>query len=131
MLQNALTIDGVALNPLTFDYDAARRTATWSNFLTGGAQLDPGNYEINIDTSSVGVASPLPVDLYLAIPGDVNLDQTVDVLGDAFVVVGNLGATATGSVVETTWRMGDLNGDNAIDVLGDAFVLVANLGQSV
>jgi hypothetical protein len=131
MLQNALTIDGVALNPLTFDYDAARRTATWSNFLTGGAQLDPGNYEINIDTSSVGVASPLPVDLYLAIPGDVNLDQTVDVLGDAFAVVGNLGATATGSVVETTWRMGDLNGDNAIDVLGDAFVLVANLGQSV
>jgi hypothetical protein len=61
----------------------------------------------------------------------VNLDQTVDVLGDAFAVVGNLGIAATGSAVETTWRMGDLNGDNSVDVLGDAFVLVSNLGQSV
>jgi len=125
-------INEVTLNSIAFDYGAARRTATWSNFLTtGGTQLAPGNYEINIDISLVGVASPLPIDFYLAIPGDVNLDQTVNLLGDAFVVVGNLGTTATGSVVETTWRMGDLNGDNSINVLGDAFVVVGNLGQSV
>jgi T5SS/PEP-CTERM-associated repeat protein len=55
--------------------------------------------------------------------GDINLDGSVDVLGDAFVLVSNLGAAGG-------WSNGDLNQDGQIDVLGDAFALVSNLGQS-
>ena len=50
----------------------------------------------------------------------------VDVLNDAFAVVGNIG-TMTGA----TWTMGDFNCDGAVDVLGDAFVVVGNLGASL
>lgn len=56
--------------------------------------------------------------------GDINLDGQVNVLGDAFILVANLGASAT------SWSMGDLNGDQTVNVLGDAFVLVANLGAN-
>lgn len=56
--------------------------------------------------------------------GDLNLDGTVDVLGDAFALVANLGSPAT------SWSQGDINGDGTVDVLGDAFALVANLGNS-
>ena len=55
-----------------------------------------------------------------------NLDGSVDVLGDAFALVGNLGTT-TGAV----WADGDFNGDGAVNVLDDAFILVGRLGQSV
>ena len=58
--------------------------------------------------------------------GDTNLDGTVDVLGDAFALVGNLG-----SVGGVSWADGDLNADDQVDVLGDAFALVGNLGNSV
>ncbi len=54
--------------------------------------------------------------------GDVNLDGVVDVLGDAFQLVSNLGNPAT------SWSQGDVNGDGRVDVLGDAFDLVRNLG---
>lgn len=56
--------------------------------------------------------------------GDANLDGTVDVLGDAFTLVGNLGQSAT------SWSQGDFNGDGVVDVLGDAFILVGNLGMA-
>ena len=56
--------------------------------------------------------------------GDANLDGTVDVLNDAFALVGNLGNSVS------TWSRGDFNGDRTVDVLGDAFLLVANLGQT-
>ena len=56
--------------------------------------------------------------------GDLNLDGTVDVLEDAFVLVGNLGNTGIG------YAGGDLNADQVVDVLGDAFRLVNNLGSS-
>ena len=56
--------------------------------------------------------------------GDTNLDGAVDVLSDAFTLIGNLG----GSV--TSWAEGDFNGDGSVTVLGDAFLLIANLGQS-
>ena len=59
------------------------------------------------------------------IVGDINLDGAVDVLGDAFVLVGGLGLTSGASYAD-----GDLNADGAVDVLGDAFVLVGNLGLS-
>ncbi len=56
--------------------------------------------------------------------GDVNLDGTVNVLGDAFALVGNLNMPAT------SWSQGDLNADGMVNVLGDAFALVGNLGQT-
>jgi hypothetical protein len=54
--------------------------------------------------------------------GDLNLDGTVNVLGDAFVLIGNLSNPAA------SWSQGDINGDGMVDVLGDAFELIGNLG---
>ena len=59
-----------------------------------------------------------------ALLGDVNLDGTVDVLTDAFVLIANLGGSAT------SHSQGDLNADGIVDVLGDAFLLISQLGQS-
>ena len=56
--------------------------------------------------------------------GDVNLDGTVDVLGDAFILISNMGSDAN------SWSDGDINADGGVDVLGDAFLLIANLGNS-
>ena len=56
--------------------------------------------------------------------GDINLDGSVDVLSDAFALVGGLGNSSGG------YANGDLNADGVVDVLGDAFRLVGNLGQS-
>ena len=54
--------------------------------------------------------------------GDINLDGKVDVLSDAFMLVSNLGSSAT------SWGEGDLDANGTVDVLSDAFALVANLG---
>ena len=54
--------------------------------------------------------------------GDANLDGTVDVLGDAFALIGNLNQPAT------SWSQGDFNGDGMVTVLEDAFALIGNLG---
>ena len=56
--------------------------------------------------------------------GDVNCDGSVNVLGDAFALVGNLGASAT------MYSQGDLDFNGSVDVLGDAFILVGNLGMN-
>ena len=56
--------------------------------------------------------------------GDVNCDGVVDVLGDAFTLVANLGSSAS------SYSQGDINLDGIVDVLGDAFVLIANLGNT-
>ena len=56
--------------------------------------------------------------------GDINLDGSVTVLGDAFTLIGSIGAT------NTDWSTGDLNADNQTTVLGDAFLLIGNLGLS-
>ena len=56
--------------------------------------------------------------------GDFNCDGSVDVLEDAFALIGSLGGVAT------SYSQGDANFDGAVDVLGDAFVLVANLGNT-
>jgi hypothetical protein len=58
-------------------------------------------------------------------PGDVNLDGSVNVLGDAFILVGNLNSQGPYS-----YGNGDLNADQTFDVLGDAFLLIAHLGQT-
>ena len=57
--------------------------------------------------------------------GDIDLDGQVDVLGDAFALIANLGSAGPYS-----YGLGDLNADRAVDVLGDAFTLIANLGRS-
>ncbi|MDA8563566.1 hypothetical protein N9L06_03835 [Mariniblastus sp.] len=57
-------------------------------------------------------------------PGDLNCDGTVNVLGDAFILVSGLGNSVT------SYSAGDINFDGVVNVLGDAFVLVAQLGNS-
>ena len=56
--------------------------------------------------------------------GDFNCDGTVDVLSDAFALVGSLGQSVT------SYSDGDANFDGTVDILGDAFALVANLGET-
>lgn len=56
--------------------------------------------------------------------GDLNLDGTVNVLGDTFALVGNLGNSVS------SWGQGDFNTDGTVNVLGDAFALVGNLGNT-
>lgn len=56
--------------------------------------------------------------------GDINLDGSVDILNDAFALVGSLGGSSTG------YADGDLNADQVVNVLGDAFRLVFNLGKT-
>ena len=89
-------------------------------------------------------------------PGDLNCDGIVDVLNDAFTLIGSLGSTVTsysagdinfsgsidvlgdafaligglGTTSGAGYAGGDLNADGAVDVLGDAFVLIGNLGNS-
>ena len=57
--------------------------------------------------------------------GDLDLDGQVDVLGDAFVLIGNLNSGGTFGYGD-----GDLNADGSVDVLNDAFRLLENLGLS-
>ena len=57
-------------------------------------------------------------------PGDFNCDGAVNVLGDAFALVGSLGQTVT------SYSDGDVNFDGIVNVLGDAFILVGNLGET-
>ena len=56
--------------------------------------------------------------------GDLNCDGVVDVLGDAFILVGSLGSTVM------SYSDGDANLDGTVDVLNDAFALVGNLGMN-
>ena len=56
--------------------------------------------------------------------GDFDCNGTVDVLGDAFILVGSLGSDVS------SYSDGDATFDGTVDVLGDAFVLVGNLGMS-
>ena len=122
---------------LLFDYDATTFTVT-ADF--SSLTLDPGFYTFELSDDIVSVGSNVSLDgdldgipggvfidsVYVALPGDANLDGQVDVLDDAFALVGNLGTTGG-----ATWAQGDFNGDGNVNVLGDAFFLVGNLGQSV
>jgi len=56
--------------------------------------------------------------------GDLNCDGTVNVLGDALVLVTNLGMSGV------SYTQGDINLDGTVNVLGDALVLVTNLGNT-
>ena len=56
--------------------------------------------------------------------GDLNLDGTVDVLGDAFILIGSLGSSVL------SYAQGDIDLNGTVDVLGDAFILIGNLGRT-
>lgn len=85
--------------------------------LNGNGTVDAADfaqhYGTLIDTSNGGIGTAV---------GDINLDGVVNVLGDAFVLISNLGNPAN------SWSQGDLNADGVVDVLGDAFGLIGNLG---
>ena len=85
--------------------------------LDNNGVIDSADFEQHfgtlVETSNGGVGTGA---------GDINLDGVVDVLGDAFELISNLGSMAT------SWSQGDLNADGVVDVLGDAFILIANLG---
>ena len=82
---------------------------------TVGANDFEQHYETLVETSNGSKGT---------FAGDANLDGTVNVLGDAFTLVGNLGSSVS------SWADGDFNGDGTVNVLGDAFLLVTNLGQT-
>lgn len=85
--------------------------------LTGDGDVTSADFELHYTTlveTSAGVGT---------FAGDANLDGTVNVLGDAFILVANLGMDAT------SWSQGDFNGDGTVTVLGDALLLVGNLGM--
>ena len=121
---------------LIFSYDSSTRTATWD---FGSLTLAPAFYSFELTSGIVSAVGNASLDgdadgnpggaytepVYVALPGDANLDGVVDVLGDAFILVNNLGATGR------TFTQGDFDGSGTVDVLGDAFILVNNLGQSV
>lgn len=133
------TLGGTAvdLSQSTFAYNATTFTAIWT--FDAASPLPAAFYTYALDAGSIR-ASGLQLDAdgddiggddgvtqhYVAIPGDANLDGQVNVLGDAFTLVGNLG-TSGGA----TWAQGDFNADGNVNVLGDAFALVGKLGQSV
>jgi len=56
---------------------------------------------------------------------DANLDGRVDVLGDAFPLIRNLGRNG-----DASFAQGDFNADGVVNVLGDGFILIENLNQS-
>lgn len=68
--------------------------------------------------STLGLESPGGAGL---IAGDANRDGQVNVAGDGFLMVGNIG-------VGSTWDQGDFNADGMVNIAGDGFLLVGNLG---
>ena len=127
----------VRTSSVGFTYDDATLTASWdfSNLV-----LDAAFYTFELSDSITGIVGGLGLDgnndgtvggnymeeVYVAIPGDANLDGKVDVLGDAFILVANLGTNGGAG-----WAQGDFNADGNVNVLGDAFILVANLNEDV
>lgn len=67
---------------------------------------------------TLGLESPANAGL---IPGDANRDGVVNVPGDGFILVANIG-------LGSTWDQGDFNNSGTVDVPGDGFILVANIG---
>ena len=112
-------------------------TATWD---FSSLVLDAAFYTFELSDSITGIVGGLGLDgnndgtiggtyveeVYVAIPGDANLDGRVNVLGDAFILIGNLGTTTNLAFAD-----GNFNGDGQVDVLGDAFILINNLGTDV
>jgi len=127
----------VDLSGIGFSFDTSTNTATWD--FTVIDPLDAGFYTYRIDPNAItsgnvtldGDGDGIRGDAfegqrYVALPGDANLDGTVDVLSDALSLVSNLGATTN-----AVWGNGDFNADGAINVLGDGIILVTNINRNV
>ena len=128
----------VDLSGIGFEFDSNTGRATW-NFSNLNTTLEAAFYTYQLNAGSI-ISEGLPLDgnadgiggdnfvgqRYLAIPGDANLDGVVDVLNDAFALIGNLNSTTNLAFAD-----GNFNGDDRVDVLGDAFILVGNLGRDV
>ena len=87
--------------------------------LVGGDMitLEDANFHIaNLVVTTNGIEGTFP--------GDADCSGTVDVLGDAFILVGSLGLSGR------NFGQGDFDFNGTVDVLGDAFILVGNLGMS-
>ena len=146
----------VDLSNLVFDYNATTRTATW-DFST--LTLDPAFYTFELSDDIVSVLGNLNLDgdddgnpgvsysdsVYVAIPGDTNLDGVVTLsepnlftrinTGDVAVALANVGSTSG------TWATGDYNGDGVVTLsnpnlftrinTGDVAVALANVGTDV
>ena len=87
--------------------------------LNGDGQITAADVEIHVTTHVE--TSNGQTGTFL---GDFNLDGTVDVLRDAFALVGSLGTSVS------SYGDGDINLDGVVDVLRDAFLLVGNLGRT-
>lgn len=121
-----------------FNYDSPTRTATWD--LSGLPALAAAYYSVVLSDDVTAVAGGLALDgdangssggnfeqtVYVALPGDSNLDGMVNVLGDGFALVSDLGQIGGG-----TWASSDFNADGNVNVLGDGFALISKLGLSV
>ena len=120
----------VPLDGVSFSQDTVTHTATWD--LSSLERLEPGYYTLSLNNQAVtaGGGDAITYDpsfhqqIYVALPGDTNLDGAVDVLNDGFALVANLGLQS-----RATWADGDFTGDGKVDVLGDGFALVRNLGS--
>ena len=145
------------ISEVDFRYDAATLTATWdfSNLV-----FDAAFYTFELSETITAVAGGLALDgdsnnlfggnyieeIYLAIPGDANLDGDVEVnefdifsgtnSGDGATVLSNLNRPGTFS-----WSQGDFNGDGDVDTnqqniftgeqSGDYATFLTNLNRNV
>ena len=91
------------LAPLDFDRD-------------GVVELEDHDFLIEtfVETSDGGTGTLI---------GDINLDGTVNVLGDIFVIIGSLG-------MDGGFSEGDLNADGFVNILGDIARAAPNFGQT-
>ena len=98
-----------SFDPADAAYDAATGMAVFD--LSAEGPFAPGMYDVRVGTL-------YRADVYVAIPGDVNLDGTVDTV-DRQIIEDNIeaGATTTG-----VWTTGDINNDGVVDGLDLAIV---------
>ena len=106
------------------------------DFYVGNIGLSATESLSRLDLNGDGVVTTADADIHVStlvqtsngivgtFLGDLNCDGRVDVLGDAFTLISNLGGSATRYV------QGDLNFDGVVNVLGDAFLFVSNLNSS-
>jgi len=156
-----LTAGGTSVNltGVTFSYDANTFTAAW-DFENIATDLDPAFYSAVLSSSVTGVRSGLRIDgdgdgnaggdfvqdVYVAIPGDANLDGVVTINrvniftqtndGDFAKVLANHQAN-----YPVNWSLGDFNADGDVDFnevnifagtnVGDGAVVLSNLGRDV